>query len=298
MKKLPWTVFVFETIWWTIFIGLPISLFFLDLTVESTAIISGIWIVTTWMHFVSPNIIFTRHVTLPKINKTPLRIALISDLHAGPFKRRHFFRRLVKKINAEMPDVVLIPGDFLLGLAKKYTKELFPLAKLEAPTFCTLGNHDHWLHEKGGVPAGKEALTSALRAMGLRVLINESEPLFDGLCIAGVDDNHFGYHDLSKALRECDKEKTILLAHSPDIIDELNEKNRPALTVCGHTHGGQISLPMWLGHLKSTVNIKRMEFIWGWFKHERMFVTMGVGESASRARWWAWPEIVILNCSE
>ena len=141
-------------------------------------------------------------------------------------------------------------------------------------------------------------LTSVLSDLGLRDLNNQSEKFHNGVQIAGVDDNHFGYDDIGKALAGCNKENTILLAHSPDIADKLNEDNRPALTVCGHTHGGQVHLPMWIGHIPSMINIARREFVWGWFKHERMFVTMGVGESGSRARWWALPEIVILSCEE
>ena len=196
-----------------------------------------------------------------------------------------------------MPDVVLIPGDFLLGQAQRFAKELLPLASLEAPTFCTLGNHDHWLHEKGGVESGSKYLRAVLRDLGIRELNNESEKFFEDIRIAGVDDNHFGYDDLDKALDGCDLGRTVLLAHSPDIVDKLVGR-RPALTVCGHTHGGQVNFPMWIGNFPSMLNISRLEFAWGWFKHEKMFVTMGVGESGSRVRWWAWPEVVILNCGE
>lgn len=297
MKRLPWTVFVAEALWWGFFICGPLVLITHDLTTETTALISAAWLLWTWMHLVAPHIVLTRHVILPKIGKFPLKIALISDLHAGPYKKRRFFSRIVKKINAEMPDVVLIPGDFLLGKAKKFAKELLPLAKLEAPTFCTLGNHDHWLHEKGGIETGAKFLRSVLRDIGVVELNNESVDFFGEIKIAGVDDNHFGYDDLDKALKGCDLSRTVLMAHSPDIDDKLTER-RPALTVCGHTHGGQVNLPMWIGHLPSALHVVRREFAWGWFRHEKMFVTMGVGESGSRVRWWAWPEVVILNCSE
>jgi predicted MPP superfamily phosphohydrolase len=301
MRHIPWTVLVTEFIFWGILLCVPIFVFFGDISIEWTLLFALGWGFWIWMHFIAPRLLITRHITLPKIGKYSLKIALISDLHAGPFKGELFFKRVVSHINKEMPDVVLIPGDFLLGTAQKFVQKLVPLKHLRAPTFFTLGNHDHWLNKPGGREAGSKLLRSTLCGFGLRELRNESIEWKPGLWIAGIDDNFYGFDDLEKALQDVPcVEESILLAHSPDIVDKLEKRSTyPGLTVCGHTHGGQMAIPWLVKHVPEMIgNIVRKEFLWGWFSHKRMFVTMGVGESASRARWWVCPEIAILNCTE
>lgn len=299
MKHVPWTIFATEVVCWGVLLLIPFGIFFVDITVESIVLFSVVWLFWVWMNFVAPQLLFTRKISLPKVGKHSLKIALISDLHAGPFKGARFFKRVVKHINKELPDVVLIPGDFLLGTAQRFAHKLKPLKELKMPVFFTLGNHDHWVLEPGGVPAGAEFLRSKLKQFGLRELKNESLEWKKGLWLAGVDDNFYGFDDLPKALNDVqDIDNCVLLAHSPDIVDKFNGKT-PGLTVCGHTHGGQMAFPWLIKHVPHMMcHIRRMEFVWGWFNYERMFVTMGLGESASRGRWWVFPEIAILNCVE
>ncbi len=300
MKHVPGIVLVAEFFCWGILIFLPMFIFFGDISIEMMFLLAGVWSVWVWMHFVAPQLLTTYRVALPKIGKHALKIALISDLHAGPFKGTRFFKRVVDRVNKEKPDIVLIPGDFLLGTAQKFAKKLKPLKGLRVPTFFTLGNHDHWLHKPGGVASGTALLRKKLAEFGLKELRNRAIEWKPGLWLAGVDDNYHGKHDLPKALKDIPNlDDSILLAHSPDIVGEFVDGETPGLTVCGHTHAGQMAFPWLMKHIPNIlVNISRKEFIWGWFEYERMFVTMGVGESASRARWWVRPEIAILNCVE
>jgi uncharacterized protein len=288
-----------EIICWGIFFIFPFFALWTDASIELLILLLAGWGVWIWMNFIAPKLLITRHITLPKLKNHSLKIALISDLHAGPFKGVRFFKRVVKRINKEKPDLVLITGDFLLGTAQKFAKKLEPLKNICVPTFFTLGNHDHWVHNPNGTPAGTPFLRKKLKEWGLQELRNSAIKWKENLWLVGVDDNYHGFDDLNKAFERVPEiEESILLAHSPDIVDEF-EKEKPALTVCGHTHGGQMAFPWLMKHVPDIMlHIARKEFIWGWFWNERMFVTMGLGESASRARWWACPEIVILNCIE
>lgn len=301
MKHIPWTVVVAEFLFWSVLFLLPLFLFVTDLSLEWTLFGVFCWGMWFWIHVIAPKLLLTRNVSLPKIANYSLKIALISDLHAGPFKGASYFRRIVRRINKENPDVVLIPGDFLLGTAEKYAKKLEPLKSLNAPTFFTLGNHDHWLTKPGGTESGSAFLRKKLHEFGLQELCNSALEWKPGLWISGVDDNYYGFDDVEKAFQSVPcVENSIFLAHSPDIVTSLEKRSEyPALTVCGHTHGGQMAIPWLVKNAPEMIgNIVRKEFLWGWFSYERMFVTMGVGESASRARWWVCPEIAILNCVE
>lgn len=300
MKHVPWPVLAAELLCWSVLLLTPVLVFFVDIPVEIVALLAAGWFFWAYVHFIVPQLLTTYKVSLPKIGKNALKIALISDLHAGPFKGVRFFKRVVNRINQEKPDLILIPGDFLLGTAQKFAKKLEPLKNLCSPAFFTLGNHDHWLHKPGGKPAGAAFLCKKLREFGLQELKNSAVKWKNKLWIVGVDDNHYGFDDIKKAFKNVPNiEESIFLSHSPDIVDKFEDNKRPALTVCGHTHGGQMAFPWFIKHMPNIIyNIVRREFVWGWFDHERMFVTMGVGESSSRGRFWVRPEVAILNCVE
>ena len=87
----------------------------------------------------------------------------------------------------------------------------------------------------------------------------------------------------------------ILLAHSPDIIDEFNSKNKPDLIITGHTHCGQIRLPFF-GALPGVIPTDHgKEFDKHFYADKNLFVSCGVGESGPPFRFWNPPEINILE---
>jgi predicted MPP superfamily phosphohydrolase len=173
----------------------------------------------------------------------PVRILLLSDIHvAGPDMPPARLERIVAQANALSPDLVLIAGDFVSEKAvhdQGYSVDevVAPLAALHAPlgTVAVLGNHDHWTDGAG--------MRAALVRIGVRVLFNEAVRA-GPLAIGGLDDDYTGRADLGRtlaALREIGG-IPIVLSHSPDPFPEV-----PAtvpLMVAGHTHCGQISLPL------------------------------------------------------
>lgn len=173
----------------------------------------------------------------------PVRALLISDIHvAGPDMPPARLERIVAQINAVRPDLVLIAGDLVSdrrAASRRYSMAdaVAPLGRLR-PTlgsFAVLGNHDHWRN-------AAEA-RSALAAAGIRVLDNaaaEAGPL----AIGGLDDAFTGHDDLGRTLAAMRSRRgaRILLSHSPDPFPAVPPE--VGLMLAGHTHCGQIRLPL------------------------------------------------------
>ena len=276
-----------EILLWLLIFGVPVLGFFSGFFWK---IFLGIfWGCLVWARFFEPKIIRVRtqkiSVSLPKF-----RLAVISDLHVGPLKKRKFVARLVEKLYRSGADAVLIPGDFVWGDAVKFSPELVPFQNLKIPAFATLGNHDHFAEKKSD-PDQSAIVENFLKKFGVRVLRNSAEKL-GKIWIAGTDDNYSHFHDLLETFKKIPVgAPVILLAHSPSIADEIS----PALTVSGHTHGGQIRVPI-LGAIPfviPTKNGKKLEK--GWYAARRIFVSGGVGEVGLGMRFLNFPEITILE---
>ncbi len=226
-----------------------------------------------------------------------LRIAVLSDIHAAwPHMTPERIARIVDRLLALSPDLVLLPGDFActetFGVRpvaiEAAAGALRPLAR-EGRAFAVLGNHD-WDY-------GGQRVIAALRAVGIRVLVNEIEPVFLGgnpLWLAGVDDPVTGRHDLEGALAELPEDQpAILLSHMPDVHREAPPAVR--LVVAGHTHGGQVCLPGF-GALMTQSRLPRRQ---AYGLHEiagrRLFVTAGVGTTGLPIRFARPPEIGLLD---
>ena len=191
-----------------------------------------------------------------------LRIAVISDLHAcEPWMPPARIARIADLANALAPDLIVLLGDFSGGVA--FASSVMPeqwaeaLSRLRAPlgVFAVLGNHDWW---HGALPQDPgddgESVRRALRHMGAKLLENDVLRLSRNgapVWLAGLADQmairagagHWrGLDDLPGTLAKItDDAPTILLAHEPFIFSRTPK--RVALTLSGHTHGGQIDQP-------------------------------------------------------
>jgi predicted MPP superfamily phosphohydrolase len=169
-----------------------------------------------------------------------LRVALVADIHAGaghgtPAR----VAAIVDAVLALDADVHLLLGDFLdsspLGAGRARVRDVArELARIPRAV-AVLGNHD-WL---GAGPA----MGWALRDAGVRVLENEAVPMRDGLWVAGLADARHRFPDVDAALRDVPDDAAVLLAmHDPDCFPRVPA--RVALTAAGHTHGGQVNIPL------------------------------------------------------
>jgi hypothetical protein len=187
-----------------------------------------------------------------------LKVALLTDLHVGaPHMSLGRLRNVVGRVNEEAPDLVIITGDFVIGgppdeggerggVAGGTFVEPEPLAEelkhLRAPlgVYAVLGNHDWWFDG--------ERVAAALAGAGLVVLEDRAVRIQHGgaaLWLAGISDVCTRAADVDAALASIDDEAPVLaLTHNPDVFPRVPD--RVALTLAGHTHGGQIDVP-WLG---------------------------------------------------
>ncbi len=257
--------------------------------------------------FIEPQLIVVNRFEVPFPSPTPLKIALLSDIHVGPYKDAAFVQRVVDEANSQLPDLVLIAGDFLFDENTPLTA-LSPLANLSAPlgVFAVSGNHDvgRFLQMDFVTPIARqdrsEGLSSALESLGIRVLRNENATIRQGstrIAVAGVDDIWSNHSNLDDALKGVSAETPlILLAHQPDIaLDTLS--TRADLIVSGHTHGGQIRLP-WYGALApipSKMGRKYDQGIFSVGNETTLAITRGLGETLLRSRFFAWPQIMMLE---
>jgi uncharacterized protein len=185
-------------------------------------------------------------VTLPRLPPTfaGKTIVVLADFHHGPYVGIEFIRRAVVLAQSLKADAYALVGDFAHKGA--HTAEQLPpcleaVSKLDAPlgVFAVPGNHD--MQDSGSV------YRHAIRPTSLIDLTNQAVRLkvgSDELWLAGVDDLWWGKPDLRAALRDVpDGAETILLAHHPDFAEDHPDP-RVGLVLSGHTHGGQIYLPV------------------------------------------------------
>lgn len=226
-----------------------------------------------------------------------LRVALVSDLHAGLVLRSAELTRIFDRLAEEAPDLVLLGGDLIDSHPDDVEDLAGGLAKL-APrlgSYAVPGNHDH------GVEPGLERWCAMLEAHGVRLLVNRGERIEqagDSLWLAGVDDLGLGQPDLERALDGAHPHEPVLLVtHQPDVFVEAAWSGVD-LTVAGHTHGGQISLGGFAPWARAHSQL-------GWIRgHHRLdaaqlYVGRGTGATFLPVRIGAPPEIPILTlCGE
>ncbi len=179
-----------------------------------------------------------------------LRIAQVSDLHVGPHTSRRFLARVTTALREAGADLVAITGDQVDDYAPDVGHFTAAFAGISAPLgiYAIPGNHD--------VYAGWAAVRQGMEAAGMRVLVNEAVPLERGgarFWLAGTGDpaaRHWSrggaraaVPDVERTLAGVDaNELTLVLAHNPALWPELAGRG-VTLTLSGHTHHGQLSIP-------------------------------------------------------
>ncbi len=236
-------------------------------------------------------------------------IAQISDLHLGPDVKVEHIRHAAMMTNALHPDLIALTGDFISQSARYIAPCAEELAMLRAPygVYAVLGNHDRWV--------APDRLADQLERVGIVVLRDEAKAIAIGkgrMWLIGLEDT--GYTALNggpleqarqvwdeKALRLAELlagipegEPRILLLHNPD-LNELFAGMRLSLALCGHTHGGQVRLPL-VGVL-FVPSLFGRKYACGLVQGPAspVYVNRGVGVIAPPVRFDCRPEITFLR---
>ena len=251
---------------------------------------------TAWAGWLEPRRLVVRDIelTLPRWRLDGLRAGVLSDVHAGvPHMPLAKLTRAVDALNDRAPDVHLLLGDYL-DSSQPWRRRLAPelvakeLARLRAPlgTIAVIGNHD-WRNSG-------DRIWRALEAEGVTVLEDRAVGLANGLWVAGLGDMRHRRPNVARALREIPEDApAIVLSHDPDMFPEVPE--RVSLTLAGHTHGGQVAIPLLRRPLLPSYYGER--YARGHvIEHGRhLFVSSGLGTSGLPIRLLAPPEVLILT---
>jgi uncharacterized protein len=226
-----------------------------------------------------------------------MRVAFLSDLHVGsPHWGLPRLHELVQRVNAEQPDLILLGGDYLInGVWFGNHVDAEPIAlelgQLHAPlgVFAVLGNHDWW--------NDGPKVRAAFEAHGVTVLDDEVRRIhFKGksVCLLGVRDETERQRSAQKELELALPGMPLLvLMHEPDLFDDFDD--RATLTLAGHTHGGQVDLPV-LGRRVVPSRFGPRYAAGHIVENGRhLFVTTGVGTSIIPVRFRVPPEIALLT---
>jgi len=229
-----------------------------------------------------------------------LRVAFVSDIHYGAYLNEQRVRRLVSRVNALQPDLIILGGDY--GEDSQGAVDFFRLQpgfQAKTGVLGVMGNHDRTLPE-----SNLQVLMRAMADAGVRPLVNDVfiiEKAGKTLAIAGVDDYYNGAPRLDRAADLCQgAEFTIFAPHTPDILPEAYRlPGGPffQLALCGHTHGGQVVL--FNRALKSSSDYGE-KYRTGWKKENGVdiMISNGVGTSFLPVRLGARPQIhlITLKC--
>jgi len=245
-----------------------------------------------------------------------LKIAVIADIHAcEPWMPAERIGSIVDLANAQKPDLTVLLGDFA-GAQHFVTRYVPPgawaeqLARLEAAVgvYAILGNHDWWSAAlPTDPPDNGRSVRKAVLSAGIPVLENRAVQLSHNgrpFWLVGLGDQlaHLwgrrharGEDDLESALRQInDEAPAILLAHEPFVFPRAPD--RVALTLCGHTHGGQVNLPIVGAPFTPTMRgVKR--YVYGLYTEgqRQMIVSGGLGTSHLPVRFNCPPEVVCVT---
>ena len=220
-----------------------------------------------------------------------LRVDVVSDVHTGsPHNGLDNLDRVVGKLIDSDAPVVLMAGDYLILSVfmgtyippETIAPHLKPLTARK-PVYAVLGNHDWW---KGGA-----AVRRALESAGVVVLEDQSRAISVGQCrfwVVGVGDLQEAPHDVGKAFSAVNNDDPVLaLTHNPDLFPQVPA--RASLLIAGHTHGGQIKLPL----LGRPVLPAAQRYAIGHIVQDgrHLFVSPGIGTSIVPIRFGVPPEI-------
>lgn len=268
----------------------------LALTPPAVAVVLGLW-----AFVLEPASLVVNHsaLTLPRWppEQSGLEVALLSDLHVGsPFNDVEKLEEVVARVNEARPDVVLLAGDYVtsgvLGgelVSPETTAGI--LAKLDPPlgVYAVLGNHDYWYDGP--------RVRAAFESRGIRVLENECSPVAGGgfdFWLVGIGDLWEAKPDVASIVSGLPEGvAAIAFTHNPDLFPAIPDSI--ALTLAGHTHGGQVSFPLFGAPVVPSRFGERYARGHVVERSRHLFVTSGLGTSILPVRFRVPPEIAVLR---
>jgi uncharacterized protein len=160
------------------------------------------------------------------------KIVQITDIHLGIVNQRPFMEKVVDKILAVNPEIVLITGDLFDGSGDNLADEASPLKKIKVPMYLIAGNHETYL--------GIDKALAAIKDTGV-VYLSDKVANLNGLQIAGTEyPARMEQKDIEPFLKTIDASKPVILMHHEPKDTALAAKYGVDLQLSGHVHNGQL----------------------------------------------------------
>jgi len=263
----------------------------------------GYWLnIYAW--FIEPNQLVVRRVEIvsEEWHGPPLTIAAISDTHVGgPHVDAARMGRIVQRINALRPEMVVLLGDYVNGHLHPFERTpaenqeitggiaVFAAIRARYGVVGVIGNHDVWYDRTDVQSAMENAGVATLWNRHIVIRRSGGEPIV----VAGLADFTTGEPNFADALDGAPEgANTIVISHSPDPFAEM--PRGPALMLAGHGHCGQVTIPF-VG--RPIVPLVNERYACGLVQEEgkQMYVTGGIGTSMIPVRFLNPPEIVLIT---
>ena len=268
-------------------------------------LILGAGLLFSYMRWVEPRIIDETQLILTDSGEAEegLRIAVFADVHFSQYYTPEDFKRAAERINAMNPDLVFFLGDLIdnYNLYDGDTEEIVQALSLietsgrtgalmsdgtTCDKFAVFGNHDYG----GGL---ENYYQKIMKDGGFSVLINDTVTLNNrNVTITGIDDMIIGYGDISCTSVLKDDDYNIVLSHEPDIITDMTDYPVD-LMLSGHTHGGQIRLPVLSERFLPPYGETHVSGEYRFENHRQtlLYVNRGLGTTKLPLRFRAFPEL-------
>lgn len=268
---------------------------------SALALVSTFVVLALWAVVIEPGWLRTEHRTLA-LPRWPdeldgLRVVVLTDLHVGaPHMDLEQLDEVIDRSNAEQPDLVVVLGDLVIQevlggefVPPERTAQALGRLRARHGVVAVLGNHDWWLDG--------ERVATALQRAGLTVLENEAHAIdHEGtrLWVAGLADLMTRHPDITRSLDAVPSdEPVVLLTHNPDVFPDVPP--RVALTLAGHTHGGQVCVPLYGPPVVPSRFGQRYARGHVVEQGRHLYVGVGVGTSILPVRFGVAPRIDVLT---
>jgi len=241
---------------------------------------------------VEPFLVHVNHVELGKKNeRTPLNVVQISDLQVSEYYETNRLDKVIEKVNAQKPDILLFTGD-LFDNYSKYPEQRAPMIEKLKAFKANIGKYAVWgNHDYGG--GAVRVYEDVMSAGGFTVLRNQGETLTlsDGrqVFLGGLDDSLLGNPSVSDTLTyRQNYDYAITMTHEPDVADAFIGTDTQ-LVLAGHSHGGQVWIPFY--PIKNVLAEKYTRGLYQLDAITQLYVNTGIGTTSIHARFGVIPEV-------
>lgn len=224
-----------------------------------------------------------------------IKIVHFSDIHYNRAITKEKINKIVEEINLINADIVVFTGDLIdkdmtiTSADYEYLAETFSKIKAKYGKYAILGNHDY---------KNKDKVIKVFTDSDFKYLENSYDIIYsknnEKIFIGGVGNVSYKLDDIDKTMEyfnsNNDVDYKIILVHEPDISDNITDNYSINLILAGHSHNGQIRLPI-IGAIYTPPHAKKYYDNYYSINGTDLYISSGIGVSTVNYRLWNRPSI-------